>query len=393
MSGLSRCGKGFAAAATLAVAASGFSLAPAHANITSNTALSISGGAGIANTPVEVSIVKLSDVLGSQQDNLVVGNTTASSTGTFKVDVADYQTIGYTNGGWVDFETKVMVNGEPRYTFTSKRWDGSFWRDTEGATGTTYKDVDFAAGEPSNLADTDGASMDGVETNDTALARTSGTKVAASTQALASEAPCNWYLDSTGYANTKVGEYHTGYDTTGYFEYGQRADSNISVGYNYGSGWSLSGAKQVSTTNTSYVRWNRVANSHTQLKSKFKYLRYHLTLGPSCTSSSANFGKRWYKSVPYSWYGGTVVGNTIAGPFCTSSANRVGFTRGSSNYRGSARAYTYGGAASAFGASLSATSGFSANVDMSWNFGQGTAAGHYLCGTPDINTSKIVYAR
>jgi hypothetical protein len=46
----------------------------------------------------------------------------------------------------------------------------------------------------------------------------------------------------------------------------------------------------------------------------------------------------------------------------------------------------------AWGAALSATSGYSTRVDMHWKLGKNRKVGHWLCGRPDVNPSKIVYA-
>jgi hypothetical protein len=206
------------------------------------------------------------------------------------------------------------------------------------------------------------------------------------------EVDCVWYDDSAGDAITIIGEFHTGANTKGFFTYGTTSDSDISVGYNYGKGWSVGGTGHVGNSRATYIRFNVHSDFHHQLKSTFRYIHWHLTLGPSCAGSK-RWGQRYLKVTPASWQSGSAIGATVGGAFCRGSAGRRSFAPDSDFYRGSRRSYTYGGAAKAWGASLSATSGYSQYVDMNYHFGHSKSAPHYLCGRPDILSSKIIYAR
>jgi hypothetical protein len=96
---------------------------------------------------------------------------------------------------------------------------------------------------------------------------------------------------------------------------------------------------------------------------------------------------------PSSWQLGSRIGAKVAGRFCTSSRGRKEYARNGGFSREKNRAYTYTAAANPWGASLSATSGFSKNVDIHYHFGRNKKVRHYLCGTPNVAVSKIVYAR
>lgn len=332
-------------------------------------------GTGKAGAAVSLSLVDNNGgAVGLRQRARLIQSkkTDASGRASFAVEPAD--ALPFTDAsGYANFESMTMVDGLPTFFSFSRRWTGSSWVDQTGARG----------GEPVEVA-----------LEDRREALSAGARAVAASPSLAvasSEVPCTWYVESNGNATTKVGEYHAGADTKGKFVYGTGADSDISVGYNYGSGFSLSGTGHVGNSRSAASTWNRGPNFHKQLTSVFSYVKWHLTLGPSCTSSSASFGKRWYKVTPGSWMGGATEGPSISGPFCTGT-NRVAFGKATEFDRGTGRSYSYGGAASAFGASLTATSGYSSRVDMHWEFGTATST-HYLCGTPSVTTSKIVYSR
>jgi len=362
----------------IALAVVGVTAGQARADGTSTTVLSMRlSGPDVDGRPVVVRAVDNTGSLGDRQVSQVVATATTSLRGTATLYAEPMALTAFADDtGWVNFESQVMMAGEPRFTSFSRRWTGAEWVDRDGrpaAVPLTMSTVaPSVAAAPSAARPMTGLSV---------------TRLAPK-----GEVDCAWYDDSAENALTKIGEFHTGANTKGSFTYGSSSDSDIGVGYNYGRGWSVGGTGHVGNSRSSYIRFNQGSNFHRQLLSTFRYVHWHLTLGPSCASAS-RWGVRYQKVTPSSWQSGSELGAVIKGSFCMSAAGRRSFAPNSEFYRGSKRAYTYGAAAKAWGASLTATSGFSQFVDMNYQFGGNKKVRHYLCGRPDILSSKIIYAR
>jgi hypothetical protein len=371
-----------AVTATVALAAAGAAAGSASADGPSTTVASLRVvGAGAGGRPVVVRAVDNAGTLGARQlaRDLPVATTAADGSATLRADPAGLADLA-DDAGFVNFESQVLVAGQPRFLSFSRRWTGSEWVDPEGRPATAQLAV--GAVPPPAAAGAPGVP-----------AREGMTRVDVATPARATgEVPCAWYDDSAGDATTVIGEFHTGANTRGYFTYGTTSDSEISVGYNYGRGWTLGGSGHVGNSRATYIRFNVHSGFHHQLRSTFRYVHWHLTLGASCAGPS-RWGQRYQKVTPASWQSGSQVGAAVGGQFCAGAAGRRSFARNSDFYRGARRAYTYGGAAKAWGAALSATSGFSKFVDLNYHFGNSKTAPHDLCGRPDILSSKIIYAR
>jgi hypothetical protein len=337
-------------------------------------------GPGAAGAPLVLRAVSNDGKPGAAQRSVVAASSRTAGIGraALSADPADLTSFE-DDAGFVNFEAMVVVNGEPRFASFSRSWSGSAWLDRD--TPTTSVPVVRMSTVPRG-------------TSSSAVQRGPVRHPSIAPSVTASEVPCYWYDDSAGDRATKIGELHTGANTRGSFTYGRTSDSDVSVGYDYGSGWTLGGTGHVGNTKSRILEIPEHSNFHRQLRSDFRYIHWHLTLGPSCAGSS-RWGKRYYKVTPSSWAFGSSSGAILRGPFCTSPdrTQRKEFMPGSKFYRGSSRALTYGAAAGAWGALLSATSGFSQFVDIKWEFGRNSKVHHYLCGRPNINTSKIVYAR
>ena len=371
-----------ACTAALALAVAGVAAGSANADGPSTVLASMRlAGDGVAGRSVVVRAVDNSGALGARQVTRALPTITTGrdGTATLRADPAALADLA-DDGGYVNFESEVQVAGEPRFTSFSRRWTGSAWVDQEGRPAVVAPVLSAATSPavPAPASVVTGSE----EMTDVVRARATGDD----------EVPCTWYDDSAGNASTVIGEFHTGANTKGYFTYGTTSDSDISVGYNYGRGWTVGGSGHVGNSKASYIRFNVHSGFHHQLRSTFRYVHWHLTLGASCAGPS-RWGQRYEKVTPASWQSGSQVGAAIAGKFCTGAAGRRSFARNSDFYRGSRRAYTYGTAAKAWGAALSATSGFSKFVDINYHFGNSKTAPHYLCGRPDILSSKIIYAR
>jgi hypothetical protein len=363
---------------TMALAVAGVPMVSAGAGTRDTTVMRLQlAGGGEVGARVEVRAVSNDGELGAAQRSVVASTARTARTGTAALRADPGALAGFADGtGYVNFEAMTVVGGAPRFASFSRRWTGVAWVDRNAVPAA--RPVTISTAEPTATAKaTNAPAMTHVRLDPAAAA--------------SSEVPCYWYDDSVGKASTKIGEYHTGRNTSGDFAYGRGADSDISVGYNYGSSWSLGGTGHVGNSRATAVVFDRKANFHRQLRSYFDYVHWHLTLGPSCASSK-NFGKRYTKVTPSKWVGGSAEGATIKGPFCRGSKGRVPNAPNTHFYRGDERAYTYGGAASPWGAGVSATSGYSTRVDMHWKFGSSRKVRHWLCGTPNINESKIVYA-
>jgi hypothetical protein len=361
----------------VALAVVGVTVGQARADGVSTTVLSMRlSGPDVDGWPVVVRAVDNTGSLGARQVSRVLAAATTDGRGAAALAAEPGALVAFVDDtGWVNFESQVTVVGEPRFTSFSRRWTGTQWVDRDGTPAAAPLTMSTAA--PAVTATAPGPPM---------------THVSVAQRAPKGEVDCAWYDDSVGDALTKIGEFHTGANTKGYFTYGTSSDSDIGVGYNYGRGWSVGGTGHVGNSRSTYIRFNEGQNFHHQLLSTFRFVHWHLTLGPSCASRS-RWGQRYQKVTPSSWESGSAVGPAIKGSFCKSAAGRRSFARNSDFYRGAKRAYTYGGAAKAWGASLNATSGFSKFVDINYHFGGSTKAPHYLCGRPDILSSKIIYAR
>jgi hypothetical protein len=173
-------------------------------------------------------------------------------------------------------------------------------------------------------------------------------------------------------SDTVVGELRTEPDTTiARFVYGKVADSDISVAMRANGGhWSLSGEHHVANSDRDDVVKKASRGEQISVLSSSEYGRYEST----CPS-----GKK-EKVVPLGWRGGGLGSRRVAIRGCSYAPdlNTFTFEDNTEFNRDRERAVTWGGAASAFGASLSARSGYSQYVHAHWEFGPEKE--HLLCG-------------
>lgn len=173
-------------------------------------------------------------------------------------------------------------------------------------------------------------------------------------------------------ADTVVGELRTEPDTAiARFVYGKVADSDISVAMRASGGqWSLSGEHHVANSDRDDVVKKASRGEQISVLSSFEYGRYEST----CMS-----GKK-EKVMPLGWRGGGLASRRVALRGCSYAPglNTFTFEDNTEFNRDRERAVTWGGAASAFGASLSARSGYSQYVHAHWEFG--SEKEHLLCG-------------
>ena len=190
-------------------------------------------------------------------------------------------------------------------------------------------------------------------------------------------------------AYAPVGEIHLFADDYGSFTYGQDnfADSTFGVGVSTdGVNFSVGGSTHVG--NSAQVGWG---TSGTPLQPYFSHVlltRFHFekTLTKTCFS-------RQYRVEATQWETGAQVGQDTSGNDgrCNLYADHaVSFTANTSLIRNRGRAFSYDGAISVLGASLSVKSGYSSNVVLSMTFGTSLPT-HWVCGDNDwpSNSARV----
>jgi hypothetical protein len=180
-------------------------------------------------------------------------------------------------------------------------------------------------------------------------------------------------------AYAPVGEIHLFADDYGWFTYGRDnfADSTFGVGVSSdGVNFSIGGSTHVG--NSAEVGWG---TSGTPLQPYFSHVlltKFHFekTLTRTCFVSQ-------YKVAATQWETGALVGRDTSGDDGRCNLYPAGqsaaYSPNTLLVRDRGRAYTYDGAVSVLGASLSAKSGYSSNVVLTMRFGSALQT-HWVCG-------------
>ncbi|MGH2503336.1 MAG: hypothetical protein ACRDID_12585 [Ktedonobacterales bacterium] len=194
-----------------------------------------------------------------------------------------------------------------------------------------------------------------------------------------------WTVVADYYAYTTVGELHTVPNfSSAQFVYGNQADSNISteVSASGTSGWSASG-----TINMSYSQATRVTRTANNWFGYHQDAQFHYQKQREvyCTPLNA------YRLLPIAWTGsmhdGAYEGNLDNVP----NGYTITVNYNSTFQTNTERAYTYGGAASVSGASISAQSGYSTYVELNWATPSNQQG--FLYGNNNYPTqSQLIYA-
>lgn len=317
---------------------------------------------------------------------------------------ADVLQLADENDGWVDFESQAVVDGQVQFTSFSRHWTGSGWQDEESRPAHTALAVraHAAISKPISIQSLEvqhpnspGTRVLANPTGAAALSKTTAASTAATVAASSDYSlPCTWLQDTSYYAYTVVGELHIGKDETASWLYGadKTSDSDIGVGYNYGSGFSISGTLHVGNASSTLAGvQDHPANWKHQIKTEFLYVRYKWINDGTCGGTS---GTTYYKVSPASWVAGYEAGADLSQYNCDNATSAAKQNYGDHGVfsRTSADAYTYGGAVSVGGATLSSQNGFSKHVTVSYKMGSNST--HYLCGTNNQKPalSKIIYA-
>jgi hypothetical protein len=172
-------------------------------------------------------------------------------------------------------------------------------------------------------------------------------------------------------AYTVIGELRAPHDTLdAFFTYGKRADSEIGVATRGSQGpWGLSGSFHIANSDDTHVTKWADSGEHLLVTTRFKYDKFEHT----CPS-----GRR-EKVVASEWMGDAQAHATAIRGCAGAPEDRLGrFTAKTGFDRIREKAVQWEGAASVFGASLTARSGYSQWVQGHWRFGP--ADMHLLCG-------------
>jgi hypothetical protein len=175
----------------------------------------------------------------------------------------------------------------------------------------------------------------------------------------------------TEIVSTVIGELRAPHDTLeALFIYGQRADSEIGVAERASHGpWGASGSFHIANSEDTDVRQWANTGEHLLVTTRFMYGRYEYF----CPAG------RWEKVVPQEWMGDVQSQPTVVRGCAGVPEGRLGrYTANSEFNRNKEKAVKWEGAASVFGASLTARSGYSRWVQGHWKFG--SAGMHLLCG-------------
>ncbi|MEH1128490.1 hypothetical protein [Micromonospora sp. CPCC 206061] len=314
---------------------------------------------------------------GGTGDMVVVANAVTDSQGTYTLSYVPDTVLkeqAEVNDGWANFILVVVTSdGSTTLEGVSRRWTGLAWEynDREGMSPddnrATYLVSDADTGRLLNGSK--------AEVPDVSL--------------MAVPYPyCSHTVLQTHTAYTDIMEFHNSADADGRWEYGQTSDSDISLGLKpAGGNWSLGGTVHAGNSLSSRIGGATPNNYNRVPRTLFEYKRSKLS-GNIRVCNVNNY------EVVYAtrWLGGLIdrARNISSGCVTTPQSNyRVQFAKGTSFYRGSRRAVTLGAAAELGFVSLSATSGYSGWVDMSWTF---TRNWCWVCGNNDYpNYSKVVY--
>jgi hypothetical protein len=170
---------------------------------------------------------------------------------------------------------------------------------------------------------------------------------------------------------TLSGEYHSSPGMTGYWGYGETADSEIEAAIRQSGGqWSGAGVAKINNTGSSQVRLSRSGPWAKRVKTAMHYV--HEKHWIQCIFWEIDVH---YETRATRWVGGTEEGVTVGGDGLTrakaagTSGRCVAYEPGSAWTKKTGRASTYEAAVSVFGASLKATSGWSGEVIAHYNTG------------------------
>jgi hypothetical protein len=253
------------------------------------------------------------------------------------------------NGGWVNLDLVAIGNGKMVYESIARQFVDGHWQGDNAQ-------------------------------NSTQIAPATAVKIP-NAKRFAAIPICNpWTrVDAEGDTNTTIGELHTGDNQSAWFRYGQSADSSVEVGIQnpIGGSWSVSGSVHVGNSQSSYIQFNEGAQWGYKLRTNMHFKKiYHDWTIPGCG------GHPFYSSQASSWNSGSAIGDNVHSldNHCASSPYKLSYVPNGDFQTTTETATWFTGAASAFGASLRAQSGFSSYVISHWHHGTAYPA-YWHCGS------------
>ena len=194
-------------------------------------------------------------------------------------------------------------------------------------------------------------------------------------------------LVATERDSTIIGELLVARDAVGIFAFGEGTEhvSNISIGLNFGNGWTLGAFEHAATGETSGVSIQNVGEDWAHvLRSDFVYAKYR----KQTLDVFGNVCSTWYTIEPKEWVGGGILPGADESQFlhkCLTTYRQWYIRQGpdSTWFRASNKLRTWGAAATvglgSGGLGVQAWTGASRWVTYEYYFGS-RSFDHYLCG-------------
>jgi hypothetical protein len=306
-----------------------------------------------------------------EQTAIAVGST--ADDGSFSLQVRSGQAAAVVrtaaeNGGWVNFDV-IASNGGLTYSgAVSRKINLGVWSDGIGTPAPL--NITLASGSPGVFGSP-------------ALRSLAGAR-----RAMQLICPVLHYPVATRDEWAVIGELHTGDNQRAVFEYGQKADSDISIGVSEdGTHWTVSGSAHVSTSLANSETWPELSHFGAALETRFRFTKYQYFLG--CSPQV-----KWFKVKVTKWLSSGRVGEDLRrfDNRCTTTYAKYAaqFAPGQHAATHRQRAHTWDAGVTVFGASLDARSGFSKWVSAEWTFGRKNPR-YWLCGSDDdfVSASRI----
>jgi hypothetical protein len=214
---------------------------------------------------------------------------------------------------------------------------------------------------------------------------------------------CQYVLDAEYRYSVRVANFHTSSNATGRWEYGATADSSIDTAFAPAlEGWRVDGSAHVGSTLSAKIAGHTDTEYHAWARTDFRFRQGHIQdyfgapVGTQC-SGTVPMAVGDQTIVPVSWAGGIAANHGAGSESLGCSAeprlsHRGNYPANTFFYKGSSKATRIGFAVGLPLANLGATSGYSSNVDMSWDVKRGNRI--YLCGQTgdETGTPGVIYS-
>jgi hypothetical protein len=318
--------------------------------------------------------------VGSAGSYAALDTTTTATDGFFALRAAytaDLRGDAAVNGGYVNFDVMGSSDSVGYYGGATRTYvsSGGIWLTPEQAVA---DDVTRGPDQMLDLRPVSGP----------ALAAGGGPAVGANWCPLATKTKT---LVATERDSTIIGELLVARDAVGEFSFGEGTEhvSNISVGLNFGKGWTLGAFAHAATGETSGVSIRNVSEDWARvLRSDFVYGKYR----KQTLDLFGNVCSTWYTIEPIEWVGGGIVPSTDESQYlhkCLTTYRQWYIRQGPGTtwFRASNKLRTWGVAATvglgSGGLGVEAWTGASRWVTYEYSFGKATFD-HYLCGNDNF---------